>query len=200
MRSHGIGGNSRSDGVGLCEVECVLGERPSRTTAWRRARHCELGGCPEDFAGRAKSTRSARIGDGPPVISISRAARTCCDVEICIFRRLPVASSMQVTVVVRLPSTLDMSGPALHCRGRLSSALSSCGQGRGRDRPEQHFELGRAGRIRVWVSGHLQPGMAEASAMFRRLPKLKKKVADLLEQFGKSGERGSHPEVRSYEP
>ena len=31
MRSRGIGGNSRSDGVGRCEVEPVLGTRPSRT-------------------------------------------------------------------------------------------------------------------------------------------------------------------------
>jgi len=31
MRSREIWGNSRSDGVGRCEVEPVLGERPSRT-------------------------------------------------------------------------------------------------------------------------------------------------------------------------
>ena len=30
MRSRDIGGNSRSDGVGSCQVERVLGERPSR--------------------------------------------------------------------------------------------------------------------------------------------------------------------------
>jgi hypothetical protein len=38
MLSRAISGNSRSDGVGPCEVERVLGERPSRRTAWRRAR------------------------------------------------------------------------------------------------------------------------------------------------------------------
>src|SRR4026209_2562711 len=31
MRSRAIGSNSRSDGVGLCKVEPVLGEWPSRT-------------------------------------------------------------------------------------------------------------------------------------------------------------------------
>jgi hypothetical protein len=37
--------------------------------------------------------------------------------------------------------------------------------------------------FRVWVSGHLQPGMVKASAAFRRLPKLKKKLAARLQRL-----------------
>jgi hypothetical protein len=39
MRSREIVGNSRSDSVGSCTVERVLGARASRRRAWCRARH-----------------------------------------------------------------------------------------------------------------------------------------------------------------
>ena len=95
-----------------CAHRACRSSHSSIPTVLRRiARHCELGGCPEDLRGACEvhsigSDRGWTACD----LDIRRRSHKYCNVEICIFRRLPVASSMRVTVVVRLPSTLNMSG------------------------------------------------------------------------------------------
>ena len=109
-----------------------------------------------------------RIGAGTKIDNLVQIAH-----GVTIGRNVLLAAQVGIAGSVTIEDDVTLAGQ-VGVAGHIT-----IGKGVDRDGADRHPELGRARRVHLRLSGHCQPRLARASAVFRKLPELKKLVADL---------------------